>query len=161
MDRIRKDVTSLELRVKLIDKLNSKEEHEYSYINEMLTQKLLELDEINVRGNENARRRRKRLIDKVLQLINVLDSKISPRVQEPLVPNEERCQPESESAEGVETQPGAKNELPKKSLNFATLAAAASSTKNDKSDVTGEKYIHYTTHAYVESNVAIDLLLSL
>ncbi|KAJ8672287.1 hypothetical protein QAD02_003546 [Eretmocerus hayati] len=133
MDRIRGDVTSLEIRVKSIGRVNSREEREYLVINEMLTQKVLDLDNINVRNNENARRRRERLIDKVQQIISVLDSKIPPLGKETLASSKVPFQPKFKHAEGGDAEVTPINESqPMIALNFA----ASVPTENQLSDFT-------------------------
>ncbi|KAJ8675817.1 hypothetical protein QAD02_011603 [Eretmocerus hayati] len=95
MDHILRDLNSLERQVKLC-KAKSREELEYLYIEEMLTVQLVELDKIDLAGNESAKRRRRRLVVKTNTIIALLESKV-PEIEQPPQQSNQQPQPEKEN----------------------------------------------------------------
>lgn len=69
---IQESVISLMSKVELFDGQNEKE---YKFLDEMLTQNLLKLDNIDVDGKENVKNARKEAIKCINSLINLLDTK--------------------------------------------------------------------------------------
>ncbi|KAJ8681344.1 hypothetical protein QAD02_017131 [Eretmocerus hayati] len=95
MDHILRDLNSLERQVKLC-KAKSRKELEYLYIEEMLTVQLVELDKIDLAGNESAKRRRRRLVVKTNTIIALLESKV-PEIEQPPQQSNQQPQPEKEN----------------------------------------------------------------
>lgn len=80
----------LELMSK-VESFNGENKKEYAYLDEMLTQNLLKLDNIDVEGKENIKNARKEAIKCINSLITILDSK-----------NEEFAKKNPKNIEGLE-----------------------------------------------------------
>ncbi|KAJ8678385.1 hypothetical protein QAD02_014172 [Eretmocerus hayati] len=99
MDHILKYVSSLEQLVTSC-KAKSRNELEYVFPKEALNEVLSELDKINVRGIDSARKRRKRLTDKVNKIIDLLNSKV-PSVLPPAAQPQPSLQEQREDSQPV------------------------------------------------------------
>ncbi|KAJ8677098.1 hypothetical protein QAD02_012885 [Eretmocerus hayati] len=99
MDHILKYVSSLEQLVTSC-KAKSRNELEYVFPKEALNEVLSELDKINVRGIDSARKRNKRLTDKVNKIIDLLNSKV-PSVLPPAAQPQPSLQEQREDSQPV------------------------------------------------------------
>ena len=79
LNKINTDICDLENQ---IDKMNgNKESKEYLTLDEGLTKHFLALDSINAEGNDEIRQKRKESINRINQLIKILESKVAGKIE--------------------------------------------------------------------------------
>ena len=95
--KINADICDLENQIVMMN--GNKESKEYCALDENLTNKFLAVDGIDSEGNDDIRQKRKETIDRINQLVKILESKVAGNVESSIADQVESASTFQETAD--------------------------------------------------------------